>query len=45
MGKKNKTYMKGFEAGVKFTTDIFNSVVADQLKELLKLYNDVSKDK
>jgi len=36
--KKNKEYIKGFEDGIKFTTDIFNNIIADRLNQLLKLY-------
>jgi hypothetical protein len=37
--ERSEVFVQGFEAGVKFTCDMFNKVIMEQLTELLKTYD------
>ena len=39
--KKNKEYIKGFEDGFKSSCKLFNTVVANELNDLLRMYKDI----
>lgn len=41
--KRNKEYIKGFEDGFKSSCKLFNTVVASELKDLLRMYKEINK--